>query len=73
MESIARDEAHILTLQNNIRTARERQAQLPQLLASFKQQLEHLRSHKTRTATESKVERLKKLREEMAALLAEMK
>jgi hypothetical protein len=69
-ERIARDEAAILALQHGIAAAKERQAQLPEILESTRARLKDHRAKKP--STSAKIERLLKLKEMMNELLAEI-
>jgi chromosome segregation ATPase len=69
-ERIERDEATIKSLQDNIAAAKERQAKLPEILASTR---ERLRDHRAKKpGTDAKIARLLKLKEMMNELLAEI-
>jgi chromosome segregation ATPase len=69
-ERIARDEAAILAMQQNIAAAKERQARLPEILLSTQARLKEHRAKKP--STNAKVERLLKLKEMMDELLKEV-
>jgi hypothetical protein len=70
IERIQRDEATIAALQAGIAAAKDRQAHLPEILASTR---ERLRDHRAKKpSNDAKIARLLKLKEMMNELLAEI-
>jgi len=69
-QSIARDEAAIVALQRRVEAAKDRQAKLPELLATARERLKLHRAQ--RPDVDAKVRKLMKLKEMMNELLRDI-
>jgi predicted RNase H-like nuclease (RuvC/YqgF family) len=57
-ESIERDEAQIKALQHRVDSAKERRVRLPELLASFREQLIEVRKRKAANPVDKRIKKL---------------